>query len=101
MKTCLNEHKRCLKSHTSFRDRSQYFNKASDAANCPHYYYRKVREAVKIHKYPQKINRDVGYHLGAVWKTLIHPLTFSTLLSAIIVAIRASSVTLPDHQSPI
>ena len=49
-------------SHTILFENSKVLPKA------PHFYDRKIREAIEIHKCPHNINRDNGYYLSNIWK---------------------------------
>jgi len=35
------------------------------------YFLRKYREAIEIQKYPDNLNRDNGYNISRIWKTIL------------------------------
>jgi len=47
------------------------FNKRTIIANIISYFPRKYREAIEIQKYPNNLNRDNGYNINKIWKTIL------------------------------
>ncbi|KAJ3659424.1 hypothetical protein Zmor_011113 [Zophobas morio] len=82
IKIRIQEHKPCLKTglvshsavaeqqletgHTILFENSQVLSKAS------HFYERKIREAIEIHRCPHNHNRDNGYYLSNIWKPTLN-----------------------------
>ena len=46
------------------------FDKTITIANITSYFPRKYREAI-IQKYPNNLNRDNGYNINKIWKTIL------------------------------
>ena len=47
------------------------FNKTITIANITLYFLTKCREAIQIQKHPNSLNRDNGYNLNKIWKTIL------------------------------
>ncbi|GJQ75534.1 hypothetical protein Trydic_g17619 [Trypoxylus dichotomus] len=83
VKTHTKEHKRCLKSgHVSSSAVAEYhirtghnilFEETSIIEKNPHFYGKKIKEVMEIHKYPDNINREDEYHLSPIWKPQAPP----------------------------
>jgi len=47
------------------------FNKTITVANITSYFPKKFKEAIEIQKHPNNLNRDNGYNINKIWKTIL------------------------------
>ena len=47
------------------------FDKTTTIANITSYFLRKYREVIEIQKHPNNLNRDNGYNINKIWKTIL------------------------------
>ena len=47
------------------------FDKTIIIANITLYFPRKYKETIEIQKYPNNLNRDNGYNINKIWKTIL------------------------------
>ena len=47
------------------------FDQATTITNTTSYFPRKYREAIEIQKHPNNLNRDNGYNISKIWKTIL------------------------------
>jgi len=47
------------------------FDKTTTIATITSYFPRKYRKAIEIQKHPDNLNKDNGYNISRIWKTIL------------------------------
>ena len=79
--TRISEHERCVRGHHSSKSavaehslqigHNILFREAKALSHSPFFYQRKIREGIEIFKHPNNFNRDEGWSLSPLWKSVI------------------------------
>jgi len=59
-----------LSEHNIETGHQRLFDKTTTIATITLYFPRKYREAIEIEKHSDKLNRDNGYNISRIWKTV-------------------------------